>query len=102
MTPEAKTKQRIKKILEDAGVWFFMPPANGYGRSGIPDFICCVNGFFFAIEAKAGKGQTTALQERELERIRKANGSAIIVWDIETDYLVLQNRITYMKGLPHD
>jgi len=79
MTPEAKVKKQIKQILEELNVWFFMPPANGYGRAGIPDFIGCLRGQFIAIEAKAGKGKTTALQDREIQRIKDAGGFVLIV-----------------------
>lgn len=81
MTPEAKVKTAIRKALADAGVWYFMPVSNGMGRHGIPDFICCVNGFFLAIEAKAGAGKPTALQERELQLIRDTGGVALVMWD---------------------
>ena len=87
MTPEAKVKKRIKSILEELQCYFFMPPANGYGRAGIPDFVGCLNGMFFSIEAKAGKGKTTALQDRELERIRQAGGFALIVNEENLDGL---------------
>ena len=56
-----------------------MPPANGFGRAGIPDIVGCLNGRFFAIECKAGKGTTTALQDREISRINDAGGTAIVV-----------------------
>ena len=79
MTPEGKVKARVKKILEELGIWYFMPSANGYGRHGIPDFIGCFNGTFVAIETKAGKGHTTALQEREIKRILHAGGFALVV-----------------------
>lgn len=79
MTPESAVKKQIKQILEELNVWFFMPPANGYGRAGIPDFIGCLRGQFIAIEAKAGKGKTTALQDREIQRIKDAGGFVLIV-----------------------
>ena len=78
-TPEAKVKAKIKKILKDHGVYYAMPIGTGYGSSGVPDFLCCVNGKFVAIEAKAGKGTTTALQEKNLRDIRTAGGTAMVV-----------------------
>ncbi len=81
MTPEGRCKAAIKRMLDAAGVYFFMPPANGYGRAGIPDFVCCVRGRFLAIEAKAGKGKTTALQDRELQRIKDAGGVSVVVYE---------------------
>ena len=79
MTPEAKVKKKVREILDDLGIYYFFPPANGYGRAGIPDVIGCFNGRFIAIECKAGKGKTTALQERELERIADAGGYSVVV-----------------------
>jgi len=78
-TPEKKVKSRVAKILKELGVYYFFPATYGMGRSGVPDIICCVNGHFLAIECKAGKGKTTALQDRELEVIRKAGGTTLLV-----------------------
>jgi ABC-type lipoprotein export system ATPase subunit len=36
-------------------------------------------GHFLAIEAKAGKGKTTALQDAHLERIKTAGGTAVVI-----------------------
>lgn len=69
----------MKKILLASNAYFFMPPANGFGRSGVSDIIACNKGKFLAIECKAGKGTTTALQERELAAIREAGGTALVI-----------------------
>ena len=79
LTPERKVKQEVVAVLKQHGVYYFFPSANGLGRSGIPDIIACCSGKFIAIECKAGKGQTTALQARELLRIYKAGGIALVV-----------------------
>lgn len=97
MTPEARTKKNVKALLEVNGVYHFFPPANGYGRAGIPDIVCCLNGRFFAIECKAGKGKTTALQDRELARISEAGGYVLVVYDDPEDYQALLDLIIYIK-----
>jgi len=79
MTPEGKVKAAVRKILDAEGVYYFSPAANGYGRAGIPDIICCVQGFFLAIELKANKGKTTALQDREIAAINAQGGQAMVV-----------------------
>lgn len=79
MTKEGEVKKQIKKILEDEDVYYFMPSGNGYGRSGIPDFVCIVKGKFLGIEAKAGSLMPTAIQTRELHRIYEAGGTGIYV-----------------------
>lgn len=86
-TPEAKVKDKIKKILKDNGVYYAMPIGTGYGNSGVPDFLCCVNGHFLAIEAKAGKGTTTALQEKNIRDIRHAGGMAAVITEEQLEYL---------------
>lgn len=84
-TPETKVKTDIKRWLVDRSIWYFMPVSNGMGKMGIPDFICCWNGKFLAIEAKApGKrGNTTEMQKRQLDAIAKANGLALVVDDVK-------------------
>ena len=78
-TPEAKVKDKIKKILKANNIYYAMPIGTGYGSSGVPDFLCCVNGNFLAIEAKAGKGQATALQLKNLQAINLAGGYTCII-----------------------
>lgn len=79
MTPEAAVKLKVKKILQLNKIYYFMPAANGYGRVGIPDFIACVDGFFLAVECKAGKNKPTALQQMELKAITEAKGVALVI-----------------------
>lgn len=79
-TPEAKVKAKVVDILKKLGVYYFFPATHGMGRSGVPDIICCLpGGLFLAIECKAGGGKLTALQEREIKRIREAGGHALVV-----------------------
>ena len=77
-TPESKVKAGVRKILDSMGVYHFMPPANGFGRAGIPDIVGCMDGHFIAIECKAGKGKTTVLQDRELGAIFSAGGTTFV------------------------
>ena len=86
-TPEAKVKKRIKKLLAEYNVYYAMPIGTMFGNSGVPDFLCCVRGRFLAIEAKAGKGRTTALQEKHLKDIREAGGVALVVNEDNLDEL---------------
>lgn len=86
-TPESKVKKRVREVLDKLGIYHFMPPANGFGRAGIPDIIACMDGHFIAIECKAGSGKTTALQERELDRIHNAGGTTYIARENNIDEL---------------
>lgn len=84
-TPEKRVKTKVESILKVEDVYYFFPATHGYGRSGVPDIIACVNGRFLAIECKAGRNKPTALQVREIESIRKAGGVAVVAneenWD---------------------
>jgi Holliday junction resolvase len=80
MTPEKKVKNAVVKILkEHSDLYYFYPVAGGFGSAGIPDIVGCYLGRFFAIECKAGKGKTTALQDKNITQIGKAGGRVIVV-----------------------
>lgn len=94
-TPEKLVKDKVKKLLDSLDIYHFSPPGMGLGRAGIPDIIGCYNGKFLGIECKAGKGKTTALQERELDAIRAAGGFAFVVR--ETNLEELKEQLTCLK-----
>jgi Holliday junction resolvase len=102
-TPEKAVKAKVKAVLESEGVYYFMPPANGFGRSGVPDIVACVNGLFFGIECKANGNKPTALQIREIEAIRRSNGVAVVVdetnWDMVRD-MVRRLKATIISKAP--
>ena len=79
LTPERKVKDKVKKVLKELGAYDAMPATGGYGSSGVPDFLVCYRGRFFGLECKANGGKTTALQEKNLEDIRKNDGVAFVV-----------------------
>lgn len=81
-TPEAKVKAKVRAILKELGAYYTMPVTGGFGTSGAPDFLVCLGGRFVGIECKAGKGKTTALQEKNLEDITKAGGLALVINEI--------------------
>ena len=79
LTPEAKVKTTLKKILDEMGIWHFSPFQAGMGRAGIPDIIACHDGRFVAFECKAGNNKPTALQEKEIMAIQRARGLAFVI-----------------------
>ena len=79
MTPEGKVKKEVIAYLNERGAYFFMPVTGGYGRSGVPDIVACLNGKFVGIECKAGANQPTALQVKNLKAIRSAGGLSFCV-----------------------
>lgn len=103
-TPEKVVKDKVVSVLKAEDVYYFFPATHGYGRSGVPDIVACVNGHFVAIETKAGKNKITALQAREIQSIRAANGVAVVVnetnWDMLPELLrkLKAHTITFSGG----
>jgi hypothetical protein len=54
--------------------------------------LCCIKGTFLAIEAKAGKGETTALQKKNIREIEDSGGDAWVVRETN-----LENFKEYIK-----
>ena len=79
MTPEGKVKKQVTTILKAHDAYYFSPVTGGFGRSGVPDIVVCYRGKFIGIECKAGKGQPTALQLKNLAQIRDQGGIALVV-----------------------
>lgn len=96
MTPEGHVKRKVKAILDAHGIWYFNPFMSGYGRAGIPDFICCMDGKFIGIECKAGDNEPTALQTRELEAIAANGGFTFVVR--ESNMSELDKKLLWLKG----
>ena len=79
MTPEGKVKAKVRKKLDEAKAYYFMPATGGYGKSGVPDIVACVNGWFIGIECKAGINKPTALQQNNLNAIKASGGTALVI-----------------------
>lgn len=98
-TPESKVKKQVVKVLQEVGAYYFYPVTGGYGRSGVPDVVACLRGRFIGIECKAGKGQTTALQDKNLRDIENTGGISWVVNEIN-----LPTFVAWLRGyaLPPD
>jgi Holliday junction resolvase len=79
MTPEGKVKRKAIAELQKLGMYIFFPATGGFGRSGIPDIVCCYKGKFIGIECKANGKKPTALQQSNLEEIVNNGGIAIVI-----------------------
>ena len=86
-TPESKVKKSVRQVLDGLGAYYVMPVTGGYGRQGAPDFLVCLEGKFFGIETKAGKGKLTTLQEMNLKKIIDCGGVALVVREDDVKYL---------------
>ena len=77
---EKNFENRLKKFLEDEGCWFVKFFANAYTKSGIPDILCCCNGYFVAIEVKAQNGKPSELQKMNIRKINECGGYGVILY----------------------
>ena len=105
LTPEKKVKDKCVKLLKAYDVYYFFPATHGYGRSGVPDIICCIKsktalGHFLAIECKAGDNKPTALQEKEMADIRNHGGSTFVI--NETNLTLLEKFLEGFTGAKHE
>jgi len=91
-TPEGKVKKKVTELLKKYKVYYFYPVTGGFGRSGVPDIICCVRGKFVGVECKAGTNKPTPLQHAEIDKIEAAGGRAFVIREDNLDYLE-----TYLK-----
>ena len=85
MAAEKNFENRIKKFLEDEGCWFVKFFANAYTKSGIPDILCCCNGYFVAVEVKAPNGKPSELQKRNINEINWSSGLGIVLYPDQFD-----------------
>ena len=83
MTPEGRTKAKVRKLLSQySGMYLYMPVPSGYGRTTI-DFLGCYRGQFFAIETKAEGKKPTLKQDAELQNIGRAMGATFVIAGVD-------------------
>lgn len=98
MAQEKTFENKIKKWLKEHGHWYVKYWAGSkFTKTGIPDLLCCVNGYFVAIEVKAQNGTPSELQEHTVNEIRTAGGFAVIVYPSGWPKLK-----TFLDDLGHD
>lgn len=78
-TPEHKVKDKIKRALKSLPMQYQMwPVQSGLGAATV-DCLCCVNGHFIGIEAKAAGKHPTPRQYVILEKILEAGGMTFVI-----------------------
>jgi len=77
---EKDVKAEIKRIFDRHGWFWWMPPANGFGKIGISDFNAVRRGpLFMAVEAKFGKNKPTIQQKAFLQSVLECSGFGFVV-----------------------
>lgn len=81
MASEKQFENKIKKYLKEHDAYFLKYWAGAqFTKSGVPDILACVNGYFVGIEVKAQNGKPSELQLYNIQQIRKAGGFAYVVY----------------------
>jgi hypothetical protein len=81
---ETELKRRIRAWLKAEGAWYYMPVPGGYGKHGVPDFLCMIEGVSFSIETKTTGRKPTMLQELEMKEMDAAGWMVFVVDSEET------------------
>ena len=103
-TPEKKVKNKIVALLKEAGAYYFYPVTGGFGGSGVPDIVVCLNGCFLGIEVKADlkKSKPTVLQSLNLRSIDRAGGVALVLDVCNYDVVLpaVLTALSHAQGVP--
>lgn len=93
MAAEKNFENKIKAWLKEHNCYFVKFFANRMTKSGVPDILASVNGYFVGIEVKAQNGQPSELQYYNVRKIRESGGFAYIVYPSGWEDLqeILQN-----------
>lgn len=86
-TSEKHVKKAVKDLLNKHDWFWWMPPANGFGKSGVSDFNALKNGVFMVIETKYGGNKPTPLQKAFIESVYSQKGLGFVVDEKNLDAL---------------
>lgn len=104
MGPEKNFEQKVKTFVESQGGWCVKFFANAFTKAGVPDLLCCVNGYFVAVEVKAENGKPSPLQIKNVDMIREANGFAFVLYPSGFEefklFVKCLNKDSYTKDMP--
>lgn len=78
-------EKSIKDYLDSlSGVWSIKTNPRAFGgRWGIPDFLVCKDGLFYAIEAKTEDDELSPRQKLELEYLQNAGALTAVVRSVD-------------------
>lgn len=76
---ERDVKREVKRILTKHDWFWWMPPANGFGKVGISDVQAIKAGVFLTVETKYGDNKLTHHQRAFLESVNAESGFGFVV-----------------------
>lgn len=85
-TKEADVKAEVKKLLKAHNWFYWMPPMNGYGQSGVADFNALRAGVFLAVETKFGSNKPSPMQKAYLQSVMAEGGFGFVINEKNLDW----------------
>lgn len=82
MAEEKDFENKVKDFLKNECQAFFVKYWGGgrFTKSGIPDLLVCINGYFMGVELKASDGKPSKLQCKKLIQIVRADGMGLCLY----------------------
>jgi hypothetical protein len=81
MAEEKRFENTVKRFLKDHGCYYVKYWGGGqFTRSGVPDLLVSVNGYFIGVEIKATHGRPSALQLYNLRLINESGAVGILLY----------------------
>lgn len=77
-TEEKKVQSKLLLLLNKSKVVWSLKSITS-NKSGVPDVIACINGYFVTFECKGKKGVVSPLQKLNNKQIWKSKGFAFVV-----------------------
>lgn len=97
MTFETRIKRQIKDYVESIGGYWAMIAGGAYSKTGDPDMVVCVNGVFYAVEAKTPNGTQSEWQKKRQREIENAGGVYILARSVGDVEKIIQNKKEVQK-----
>jgi hypothetical protein len=82
---ERRLQDEVAAWLDISGIWYSRSRMDKRttNKAGTPDFLCCVEGQFFAIECKSARGRLSEAQDEAIKHIWACRGIAIIAYSLK-------------------
>lgn len=90
-TKESKYQKDAIEYLEKRGAYVLKTHVGSYQAQGEPDLTVCYRGRYVAFELKVHGNDTSALQDKKLEKIARAGGIAVKAYTLEEIERVLND-----------
>lgn len=85
---EKQFETKLRKIIENQySGWTVKFFGCAFTAAGTPDLLCCIKGYFLAIECKTDTGRLSQLQKVKIKQILSAGGLAVVAAPRDAEYI---------------